>query len=75
MSLFIVKNKESNQPIYIIIVEVEKNSNQNSNFAPCVQNYLFLKSFIQNKMWDYIINIHPSDLLSTKTKESIINEL
>ena len=26
-------------------------------------------------MWDYIINIHPSKLLSTKTKESRINEL
>ena len=26
-------------------------------------------------MWDYIINIHPSKLLSTKTKESKINEL
>ena len=25
-------------------------------------------------MWDYIINIHPSELLSTKTKESRINE-
>ena len=25
-------------------------------------------------MWDYIINIHPSKLLSTKTKESKINE-
>ena len=26
-------------------------------------------------MWDYIINIHPSKLLSTKTKESRINKL
>ena len=26
-------------------------------------------------MWDYIINIHPSKLLNTKTKESRINEL
>ena len=26
-------------------------------------------------MWDRIINIHPSKLLSTKTKESRINEL
>ena len=26
-------------------------------------------------MWDYIKNIHPSELLSTKTKESRINEL
>ena len=26
-------------------------------------------------MWDYIINIHPSELLSTKTKESRINKL
>ena len=26
-------------------------------------------------MWDHIINIHPSELLSTKTKESSINEL
>ena len=25
-------------------------------------------------MWDHIINIHPSELLSTKTKESKINE-
>ena len=25
-------------------------------------------------MWDHIINIHPSELLSTKTKESRINE-
>ena len=25
-------------------------------------------------MWDYIINIHPSELLSTKTKESRINK-
>ena len=25
-------------------------------------------------MWDYIINIHSSELLSTKTKESRINE-
>ena len=25
-------------------------------------------------MWDYIINIHPSELLRTKTKESRINE-
>ena len=25
-------------------------------------------------MWDHIINIHPSKLLSTKTKESRINE-
>ena len=25
-------------------------------------------------MWDYIINIHPNKLLSTKTKESKINE-
>ena len=25
-------------------------------------------------MWDHIINIHPSVLLSTKTKESRINE-
>ena len=26
-------------------------------------------------MWDYIINIHPNELLSTKTKKSRINEL
>ena len=26
-------------------------------------------------MWDYIINIHPSKLLSTKTKKSRINKL
>ena len=26
-------------------------------------------------MWDYIINIHPRELLRTKTKESKINEL
>ena len=25
-------------------------------------------------MWDYIINIHPSELLNKKTKEFIINE-
>ena len=25
-------------------------------------------------MWDHIINIHPSELLSIKTKESRINE-
>ena len=25
-------------------------------------------------MWDYIIDIHPSKLLCTKTKESKINE-
>ena len=25
-------------------------------------------------MWDHIINIHPSELLSTKTSESRINE-
>ena len=25
-------------------------------------------------MWDYIINIHPSELLSTKTKDFRINE-
>ena len=25
-------------------------------------------------MWDHIINIHTSELLRTKTKESIINE-
>ena len=25
-------------------------------------------------MWDYIINIHPCELLSTKTKEFRINE-
>ena len=25
-------------------------------------------------MWDHIINIHPSELLSAKTKESRINE-
>ena len=25
-------------------------------------------------MWDYIIDIHPSELLCTKTKESKINE-
>ena len=25
-------------------------------------------------MWDHIINIHPSKLLRTKTKESRINE-
>ena len=25
-------------------------------------------------MWDHIINIHPSELLRTKTKESRINE-
>ena len=25
-------------------------------------------------MWDHIINIHPSELLSTKTKELKINE-
>ena len=25
-------------------------------------------------MWDHIINIHPSELLSTKTKKSRINE-
>ena len=25
-------------------------------------------------MWDHIINIHPSKLLHTKTKESRINE-
>ena len=25
-------------------------------------------------MWDHIINIHPSELLSTKTKERRINE-
>ena len=32
--------------IIIIIGEVERNSNQNSNFAQCVINYLFLKCFI-----------------------------
>ena len=26
-------------------------------------------------MWDHIINIHPNELLSTKIKESRINEL
>ena len=26
-------------------------------------------------MWDHIINIHPNELLSTKTKKSRINEL
>ena len=26
-------------------------------------------------MWDHIINIHPSELLNTKTKESRINKL
>ena len=26
-------------------------------------------------MWDHIINIHLSELLSTKTKKSIIDEL
>ena len=26
-------------------------------------------------MWDHIINIHPSKLLRTKTKDSRINEL
>ena len=26
-------------------------------------------------MWDHIINIHPSELLNTKTKEFRINEL
>ena len=26
-------------------------------------------------MWDHIINIHPSELLSTKIKKSIIDEL
>ena len=25
-------------------------------------------------MWDHIINIHPNELLSTKTKETRINE-
>ena len=25
-------------------------------------------------MWDYIINIHPSELLNTKIKESKINK-
>ena len=25
-------------------------------------------------MWDHIINIHPSELFHSKTKESIINE-
>ena len=25
-------------------------------------------------MWEHIINIHPSELLSTKTKKSRINE-
>ena len=25
-------------------------------------------------MWDYVINIHPSELLSTKIKQSRINE-
>ena len=25
-------------------------------------------------MWDHIINIHPSELLSTKTKKSTINK-
>ena len=26
-------------------------------------------------MWDYIINIHPSELLTTKTEKSKINKL
>ena len=52
-------------------------SNQSFNFAPCNQNYLFLKSFIssfQNQIWDNIINIHQNELLSIKTKECKINE-
>ena len=37
-----------------------------------------LKEFyflILDQMWDHIINIHSSELLSTKTQKSKINEL
>ena len=45
-----------------------------------VLNYLFLESFFfffkfWSQMWGHILNIHLSELLSTKTKESKINEL
>ena len=69
--------------IYIYIIgEVERSLNYNSKleFQFCAMcNKLFiLKEFyflILESNMDHIINIHPSELLSTKTKKSRINEL
>ena len=43
----------------------------------CSKLFIFRENFISSfwsKMWDHIINIHLSQLLRTKTKESKINE-
>ena len=37
----------------------------------CPKLFIFRE---RNQMWDHIINIHPNELLSTKTKECKINE-
>ena len=67
--------------IYIIIGETKKNSNYNSKlefqfYAMCPKLFIFKEFYFltYNQMWDQIINIHLSELLSTKTKESRINE-
>ena len=42
----------------------------------CPKLFIFKEFYFltYNQMWDQIINIHLSELLSTKTKESRINE-
>ena len=67
--------------IYIIIGETKKNSNYNSKlefqfYVMCPKLFIFKEFYFltYNQMWDQIINIHLSELLSTKTKESRINE-
>ena len=68
--------------IYIYIIgETKKNSIYNSKlefqfYAMCPKLFIFKEFYFltYNQMWDQIINIHLSELLSTKTKESRINE-
>ena len=68
--------------IYIYIIgEVERSLNYNSKlefqFCAICPKLFILKEFyflILESNMDHIINIHPSELLSTKTKKSRINE-
>ena len=47
-------------------------------YAMCPKLFIFREFYfliLEPKMWNHIINIHPSELLSTKTKESRIDKL
>ena len=67
--------------IIIIIGEVKRNSNQNSKLefqfcAMCPKLFIFKDFYfliLESNVGPHI-NIHPSELLSTKTKESRINK-